>query len=218
MPDKQATPPPEFTASKAASVQANADEVHRTATRPWFTKKRFILPLAVICLLAIIWGATGLGDTGVSRTAKSGSPVTVTNAPQVKAAIATMGTKVRDGEFEFVVTGVEHPGKTLAGKVGETLTAHGEFVIVVVNVTNIGKADRAPSCSCQILMNDKGQMFKPSSSILRTKEALKFVQLITPGNTVNGVLMLFDVAPGTNVVNIQLHDSPVSSGVNVKLA
>ena len=99
MPDKQATPPPELTASKDPSEQANADEVHPKTTRPWL-----------------------------------------------------------------------------------------------------------------------GQMFKPSSSILRTKEALKFVQLITPGNTVNGVLMLFDVAPGTNVVNIQLHDSPVSSGVNVKLA
>ena len=199
-------------------AQANQEKAHREATRPWFTKKRFILPLAVIFLMVIVWGANGRGDMSASHTPKNGSQVKATNTAQVKATTATIGTKVRDGEFEFVVTSVEHPGKTLAGKVGETLTAHGEFVIVVVNVTNIGKEGRAPSCSCQILMNDKGQMFKPSSSILRTKEALKFVQWITPGNTVNGVLMLFDVAPGTNVVNIQLHDSPVSPGVNVKLS
>src|SRR5664280_1058192 len=217
MPDQRTTPTPEFTSSKGVREQANAEKAHRKANRPWFKKKRFILSLAVIFLVVIIWGANSRADMGTSHTARSGSQVTVTNAPQVKAATPGIGTKVRDGEFGFAVTGVEHPGKTLAGKVGETLTAHGEFVIVLVNVTNLGKQDQAPNCSCQILMNDKGQTFRTSSAILRTKEALKFVQLIPPGDTVNGVLMLFDVAPGTNVVNIKLHDSPVSPGVNVRL-
>jgi hypothetical protein len=218
MPDQRTTPTPEFTSSKPVREQANAEKAHRKATRPWFKKKRFILSLAVIFLVVIIWGANRRADMGTSHTAKSGSQVSVTNAPQVKAATPGIGTKVRDGEFEFVVTGVEHPGKTLAGKVGETLTAHGEFVIVLVNVTNMGKKEQSPDCSSQILMSDKGQMFEPSSAILRTKEALKFVQLIKPGNTVNGFLMLFDVAPGTNVVDIELHDSPVSHGVDVKLS
>ncbi len=217
MPDPQGTPTHESPSSKDARAQV-ATTARRKANRPWFKTMRFILSLAVIILVAIIWGANRRGDLGASHGAKSSSQVTVTKALPVKAATARIGTKVRDGQFEFVVTGVEHPGKTLAGKVGETLTANGEFVIVVVNVTNLGKQDQAPNCSCQYLMNDKGQTFKPSSWILRTKEALKFVQMITPGNTVNGVLMLFDVAPGTNVVNIQLHDSPVSPGVNVKLS
>ena len=216
MPDQQATPTPEFTSSKD-TTQASADKAHGKTTRPW-QKKRFILSLAVIFLMVIIWGANGLGDLLTSHTAKNGSQVTVTNAPQVRAATAGIGTKVRDGEFEFVVTGVEHPGKTLAGKYAETLTAHGEFVIVLVNVTNMGRKEQSPDCSCQILFNDKGHMFEPSPAILSTKDALKFVQLIEPGNTVNGVLMLFDVAPGTKVVNIELHDSPVSPGVNVKLS
>jgi hypothetical protein len=225
MPDQETTPTTESPSSRDARAQASK-KAQRKANRPWFKKMRFILPLAVIFLMVIIWGANRRSDFGTSRTAQSGSQVTVTKAASVKAATAGIvkaatagiGTKVRDGEFEFVVTNVEHPGKTLAGKVGETLTARGEFVIVVVNVTNIGKEEQAPNCSCQILMNDKGQTFKPSSSILRTREALKFVELITPGETVNGVLMLFDVAPGTNVVNIQLHDSPASPGVNVKLS
>lgn len=116
------------------------------------------------------------------------------------------------------MTGVEHPGKILAGKVGEALTAHGEFVIVLVNVTNLGKKEQTPNCACQILMNDKGQTFRPTTAILRTKEALKFVQLIKPGKTVNGFVMLFDVPPGTNVANIELHDSPDTPGVDVKLS
>ena len=169
------------------------------------------MSVAVIFVMAIVWGGHGRGDMGTSQA-------TVTNAPQLGAASPGIGTNVRDGDFEFVVTGVEHPGKTLAGKVGEMLTAHGEFVIVLVNITNIGKQEQAPNCSCQILLNDKGQMFGLSSAILRTKDALKFVQVIPPGHTVNGVPLLFDVAPGTNVVNIELHDSPVSHGVNVKLS
>jgi hypothetical protein len=218
MPERQATPTPEFMPSQDVGVQAEAEKVHRSRTRRWFTTKPFFLSLAVIFLIGIIWVASSRAGFGNSDAAKSGSQVAVTNAPQVKAVTAAMGSKARDGDFEFVVTGVQHPGKTLAGKVGETLIAHGEFVIVKVNVTNVGKVDKAPSCSCQILITDKGQMLKASSSILRTKDALKFVQLIPPGSTVNGVLMLFDVAPGTNVVNIQLHDTPASPGVNVKLS
>ena len=214
MPDRQATPNPEFPSSQDAGVQAEAEKTPSRATRRWFTKKPFLLLLAVILVIGIIWGASG---RGTSHTA-GGSQVTATTAPQVTAVTAVIGTKVRDGGLQFVVTGIEHPGKILAGKVGERLVAHGEFVIVTVNVTNVGNVQKAPDCSCQILMNDKGQAFKPSPAILRTKEALKFVQLIPPGTTVNGVLMVFDVAPGTNVVKIQLHDSPVTPGVNVRLS
>jgi hypothetical protein len=57
---------------------------------------------------------------------------------------AAIGTKVRDGKFEFVVAGVEHPGKTFPGKLQTRLTARGEFVIVRVNVTNIGGVQDAP--------------------------------------------------------------------------
>jgi len=218
MPDQQATPTPELASSEDARARAHAEKAHNKANHPRFTKWRFILSLAVISLMVIIWGAYGQGDNGTSHAAKGDSHVAVTNTAQAKAANAGIGTKVRDGKLEFVVTGVQHSGKTLAGKVGEMLTAHGEFVIVVVNVSNIGKQDQTPSCSCQILMDDKGQRFQPSSAILHTKEALKLVQMIKPGETVNGVLLLFDVAPGTNVVKIELHDSPVSPGVDVRLS
>lgn len=129
-----------------------------------------------------------------------------------------IGTKVRDGEFEFVVTGVERPAKTFPGKLQTTVTAQGEFVIVRVNVTNIGNEAQPLDCQCQYLLNDKGQGFQPSSAILYTKGALQFVQLIKPGKTVRGTPVVFDVAPGTKIVNIELHDSPVSQGVKVKLS
>ena len=91
-------------------------------------------------------------------------------------------------------------------------------MIVRANVTNTSTKEQTPSCSCQILMNDKGETFRPSSAILRTKEALKFVQLMKPGKMVDGFVLLFDVPTGTTVLNIDLHDSPGTPGVNVKLS
>lgn len=144
-----------------------------------------------------------------------GSRPTATDAS--KAQAVGNGTKVRDGSFEFVVTSVEHPGRTLAGKAGETLTAKGQFVIVRVTLTNVGDESQSPDCSCQLLIDDTGKSFEPSPAILSTKEALKFVALVEPGETVEDVLMLFDVVAGAKVVNIELHDSPTSEGVKVKL-
>lgn len=171
------------------------------------------LTLGPIALLVLTRATYGGGWT--SLTARSDSAPTSRN--DAAAAPAVIGTTVRDGTFAFVVTGMERPGKTLEGKVGTTLTARGEFVIVRVNVTNIGKAARSADCGCQLLVNDKGQKLKPSPAILSTKNALKFVSLIEPGTTVNDVLMLFDVAPGTRVANIELHDSSSTQGAKVNL-
>jgi len=218
MTDQQTTPAPDFISPKDAEAPATSAKAYRLATRPWFKKKRFILPLALILLIVIIQVANGIGDTGTSDTAKSGSQPAVTSALQAQAVAAAIGTKVRDGKLEFVVTGVEHPGKTFTGKLGKTLTAQGEFVIIRVNATNIGNEAENLDCSCQLLLTDKGQKFEPSSSVLLTKDALKFVELIDPGDTVKGAAVLFDVAPGTKIANIELHDSPFSPGVKVKLS
>jgi len=185
------------------------------ATRPWFRKKRVMLPLALITFVAVLQVANGGDETGAPDTAISTSQPTAEGA---SATVAHIGVKVRDGNTAFVVTGLEHPGKTLAGKYGKTLTAQGEFVIIRVDITNIGTAPMTPDCSCQLLVTDKAWEFEPSPSILSTKEALKFVQRINPGETVKDVVLLFDLAPGIIVGGIELHDSQSSHGVMVNLS
>ena len=212
MTHEQATPAPEFASTTHATTQALTETPHRPAT-PWFRKKRFVLPLTLIALLVLTMATYGGGWASL-RARIDPAP---TSQKAVPAGPAVLGTRVRDGTFAFVVTGMERPGKTLAGKVGKTLTAQGEFVIVRVNVTNIGKAAQSADCQCQLLVSDKGQKFKPSPAILSTKNALKFVSLIEPGTTVNDVLMLFDVAPGTAVANIELHESSSTQGAKVNL-
>ncbi|MEP7035851.1 MAG: DUF4352 domain-containing protein [Actinomycetota bacterium] len=193
-----------------ASVQAPS-----VVTRAWFRKKRVILLLGLILLMVVLQVASGGGEPGAPDTAATASQRAAGGA---SATMTQIGVKVRDGSSEFVVTGVEHPGKTMAGKAGKTLTAIGEFVIVRVDITNLGTVPQAPDCSCQVLITDKRWGFEPSPSVLSTKEALKFVQRISPGETVKDVVVLFDLAPGTMVGSIELHDSQSSRGVRVNLS
>jgi len=216
MNDPKAVPTPEFASSKDAPAQAMAEKARSSKTTPWYTKKRLLLPSALAVLLMIILGTNGglgsdiynavLGDPlpTATKVADPGPPV--------------IGSKVIDGKFEFVVTGVERPGKTMPGKNHTTLTAKGEFVVVKVNVTNVGTVGQSLDCQCQVLFNDKGQQYMTSSSILSTKDALKFVRIIEPGITVEGAVMLFDVAPGTKLGSVQLHDTPDTAGVKIALS
>lgn len=213
MTGQETTPARKCPSTQVATAQATAGS--NVATRPWFRKKRVMLPLVLVVLVAVLQVANGGGETAAPDTAKSDSQPTADGAP---ATAAHLGAKVRDGNSEFVVTGVEHPGKTLAGKYGKTLTAKGEFVIVRVDITNIGIAPMTPDCSYQLLINDKAWGFEPSPAILSTKEALKFVQRINPGETVKEVILLFDLAPRTKVGSIELHDSAFSPGVMVNLS
>lgn len=214
MTDELNTPDPGFASSKDAMAQAPANEPNRT-NKPWFKQKAFIPLLALIVLLVIIQATYGGGWTSLTSGINSGSGAKST--PQASAVAAGIGTKVRDGRFEFVVTGMERPGKTLPGKNDTTLNALGEFVIVRVTVTNIGSVPQSLDCQCQVLFNDKGQKFGTSKMILSTKDALKFVQQIEPGTTVKDAVVLFDVTPGTKVSDVELHDSPLTQGARVNL-
>lgn len=128
-----------------------------------------------------------------------------------------IGVPVRDGQFEFTVTGVERVGNT----VGEDFlaeTAQGEFIIVRVDVTNIGDEPQMLDSSSQTLINEQGQELAPSSALFVLEDAQRtFLENINPGNSVTGAPLLFDVAPGTVLDSIELHDSLLSGGVTVDL-
>ncbi len=219
MTGQETTPAPDFPSTTIATAQKDATaQESSVATRPWFRKKRVIVPLVLIVLVAVLQVANSGSGRRAPETAISASQPTADGAPATAATVAHIGVKVRDGNSEFVVTGVERPGKTLAGKIGMTLTARGEFVIVRVDITNIGTTPQTPDCSCQLLINDKAWEFETSPSILSTKEALKFVQRINPGETVKDAILLFDLAPGTAAGSIELHDSQLSPGVVVNLS
>ena len=218
----QITPSPAFASPKDAKAQAKAAKAYAKASRPLFKKKRFIIPVALVLLFGIGKAMGGGGDSTAPVADKSvaqpKADAPAAQAPAAKAALPGIGAKVRDGKFEFVVTGVERPGASISGQFGTTEKAQGEFVIVRVNVTNIGNEAQTLMSSGQKLFNDKNQSFEPSSAILSLKDADKFfLQNINPGNSVKGAPLLFDVAPGTKLATIELHDSILSEGAKVAL-
>ena len=186
-------------------------------TPSWFKKKRFALPATVLLVLVIIIVGTGGNDPKIFDFTTSAQESKAESAVGTSAT-ATMGQSVRDGEFSFIVTSVPPPSKFLTDRAGTTQTAQGEFVIVRLSVTNIGYEPRTVTATDQFLISNRGQRFATSAanSSLQGSEKI-FLQKINPGNTVYGVPLLFDVAAGSTIATIELHDTFSSAGVKVKL-
>jgi hypothetical protein len=178
-----------------------------------------LIGFGALMLIGIIAAVAGGGSGTAGKNGSSGAaPGQTSKASKPADGAPGIGSPVRDGKFEFVVTRVERPGNTI-GESFTRQTAQGEFVIVYVNVTNIGDKAQTLSSSGQVLINDKGQKFEPSSAIFSLPNADKvFLENINPGNVVTDAPLLFDVAPGTVLSEIELHDSIFSGGVTVKLA
>jgi len=205
-------------ATALAATLAAANRAYHKAQRPWFKKKRFSLPLAVLLVFLIIMISTGGNNPGIFDFTTSTLESQVESAANVAPASATIGQSVRDGKFAFIVTSVQPPEKLLTDRLGISETAQGEFVIVRVNVTNIGYEARTLTATDQFLISAKGQRFATSAAISSLKGSDQlFVEKINPGQTVYDAPLLFDVPAGTTMASIELHDSASSGGARVKL-
>src|SRR5664280_2259058 len=205
-------------ATALAATLAAANRAYRKARRPWFKKKRFSLPLAVLLVFLIIMISTGGNDPGIFDFTTSALESKVESATNLTPATATIGQSIRDGKFAFIVTSLQPPKTYFTDRRGTIETAQGEFVIVRVNVTNIGYQARALTATDQFLINDRGQRFATSAAISSLKGSEKiFLEKINPGQTVYDAPLLFDVPAGTTTASLELHDSGSSSGVKVKL-
>lgn len=187
--------------------------------------KKIALGVAGAVVLIVILANLGGGDDNTAALAPQGEASAPVEPPAEPSPVAdeptpitaAIGTPVRDGKLEFTVTDVERPGNTIGPDFMDA-TAQGEFVIVRVDVTNIGDVAQMLDSSSQVLFNDTGQEFSPSSAIFVLEDAQKaFLENINPGNRIAGAPLLFDIPPGTVLASIELHDSPFSGGVSVSL-
>lgn len=201
---------PSPTTSKA---QAKADKAYQKAMRPWFKKKRFIVPLILIAIMIL---ATVFGG---GENATTTSPAADSNNSQQQAAppesTANMGRPVDDGKFQFTVTGIETPGKTIGDVLPEE--AQGTWVIVRVDVTNTGNEAGMLIADSQKAFDSEGREFSAATAIGYEGWDKAFANEINPGNTVKDAPIVFDVPEGTTLDRIELHDSLFSNGTTVSL-
>lgn len=213
--DAAAAPPPPD--STRVITPAAAEMSNRRKTPSWFKKKRFVAPSAVLLVFVIIMIGTGSNDPRIFDFTTSALESKAESAVNTQPA-ALIGQSVRDGQFSFIVTSMQPPSKSLNDRLGATQTAQGEFVVVRLNVTNIGYEVRSVTATNQFLIDAQGQRFATSATASSLPGAEKILlEKINPGNTVYDVPLLFDVAAGTTIADIELHDSSSSAGVKVRL-
>jgi Domain of unknown function (DUF4352) len=165
------------------TTQAVAVMAHSRKERSWFTKKRLYVPSAVLLVFVVIMTSTGGNDPRIFDFTTS------TVAPKAESAVnappaATIGQSVRDGQFSFIVTSVQPPSKLVTDRLDTTQTAQGEFVIVRLNVTNIGYEAQTVTATDQFLISDQGQRFATSAatSSLQGSERI-LLEKINPGRS-----------------------------------
>ncbi|KXO89442.1 DUF4352 domain-containing protein [Tsukamurella pseudospumae] len=168
--------------------------------------------LAVIAFIVIVSVATGGGNKDDAGSAPGGS------AAATAAKVAGLNTAVRDGKFEFVVTGVEAGLAEVGDNPYLAKKAQGQFVVVSMTVKNIGTKPQSFSPSSQKLKDAQGRTFESDSmaQIALGDSDVPVWDNINPGNTVQ-VKVVFDMPKDASAASIELHDSMFSGGAKVAL-
>ena len=165
-----------------------------------------LIAIVIIVVIIVVVAASG-GNSGSGSNAGPGKPA------------GTIGSKVRDGKFQFVVTGVSHAKKVGDTAAGLGAKAQGEYTILHITVTNVGNQAQTLDDSSQYVYAN-GRKYDASSDADMVGNGGNgggvFLNQINPGNTVRGKIY-FDLPHGVRAVKAVLHDSAFSDGVVVSL-
>ena len=189
----------------------------------WFLRHKIISAIGVLIVIGV---AVNLGGGSNDSSAPAAAPVSAepasgvpAEAPQSTteqaASAPGIGTPVRDGKFEFTVANVQ-TGVPSVGPDMLEQTAQGQYVLVTLNVRNIGDKAQSFSTSSQKLLDANGTEY--SSDDLATiylDQGVGYEQ-INPGNALD-VTVVFDVPVAIDPTEIELHDSIFSGGETVSL-
>ena len=154
---------------------------------------------------------------GGAAPIESAAPIEeVVEQPAPQPAPPGLGQPAADGDFSFVIQGVDC-GLTEIGGQHFGTKAQGQFCVVSLTVTNIGNSAQTFDDDDTTLLNAAGQQFSADSgAAFYLDDASSFYEEINPGNTLNSKIV-FDVPAGTTPTAIELHDSAFSGGVTVSL-
>ncbi|WP_138732068.1 DUF4352 domain-containing protein [Modestobacter excelsi] len=221
----QATPPL-YDSPKDAKAQAKAAKAYQKASRPWFKKKRFILLLILVVIVGIIIAnmsgssssSTSSSSSGSGSTSDGGSSADGgSSSDSGEAQAAGLNQAVKDGKFEFTVTGQDCSQTTIGASQYAQSTAQGVYCIVSLHVTNIGDEAQYFDASSQKAFDAQQKQYSADSgAAIYLGDANSFLEQLNPGSAVDGQLV-YDVPAGTQLTQMELHDSMFSGGVKVNL-
>lgn len=206
--------PPPYGPPNYAAQQPPAQPPKKKGKLKWWI-------LGIIAAIVVISVAVNGGKSDdKSDNATNSAPVA--GAPAAPAGEASsgapgLGSEVRDGKFGFVVTAVDPPVKTLGDNQFMQKTAQGDYVVVHVDVTNTSNKPQSYFSQNQKLIDTQGREFTNDSMAgININDQTALMADINPGNKLS-VAIAFDVPPGTQPSEIELHDSMFSGGVKASL-
>ena len=143
-----------------AKAQLKAAKAYAKAQRPWFKKKRWILPLGFVALMMIVAAlSNSSGTTGSTASTDQPAPVKTDDASKTQDATSgKVGQKVTNAGTTYEVTRVK-----TATTIGDPdllgARADGKFVIVSLELTN---------------NKDETKTFLDASAHIATKDGKKY--------------------------------------------
>lgn len=183
----------------------------------WFLRHRILTAIGAIVVIAVAVNlASGGQDTSTSGTASSSQAATEGSSAPAEESAPGIGDAVRDGKFEFTVQNVER-GVASVGDQYTSQTPQGEYVLVTLNVANIGNEQQLFDTSSQKLLDGQGREYSTDTLATVTNDPNLGFSQINPGNSLVATLV-YDVPAGTAPSEIELHDSLFSGGVTVSVA
>lgn len=215
------------------------------APRPWFKKKRVLIPSGLLAL-AILGSALSGEDTETMAASAQGRPTASTSAaapsprptartaaqPATSAATTAvvkpapkpaakpasqLGKAVRDGKFEFTVRSVKCGIAVVGDNQFLQERAQGQFCAVQLTVENIGDEPQSMFADNQYAFDTKGRKLSANPMASMADETSQVLwEEINPGNAVKGKVY-FDIPKGSKLTSLELHDSAFSRGVTVRL-
>lgn len=235
--------PGQLTAHGAAGPYGGQPDLSQPPAQPptprrrsWFARHKMLTGIGVVVAIIAIGSASGGGDGDAPSGTPSDAPAAATADPKdvpsskdskgeepteekATASVAKnpgIGDKVRDGKFEFTVVETSDGGTSIGPK-GFATKAQGRFLLVRVDVTNIGDEPQYFFGDNQSLFDAEGRKFAAdTTAAIYLEDSSSFIEEINPGNTVEGTVV-FDLPKGVDPVRIELHDSAFSGGVTVDL-
>lgn len=196
---------------KEAAAEAKAAKAKAKALRPWFKKKRIIVPLALVVLIGLSNAMNG-GNSGGTSGANGSDSTSEESAPE---AMAKIGDTVTDGDWAFVVSklkcGIKHVGSDFLGA-----DAQGQFCVVNVSATNNGDSADYFSGSDHKIYDVNGAEYESDNSAWIYLDDNMLIDKVNPGNTAKGQI-LFDVPESAELDYILMQSSIFSTGEKVSL-
>lgn len=178
----------------------------------------------IIAIIGIVVGVvvffTVVGNAFQDAFHKSGltAPTSALNgqeSAQTPPADVLMGNPARDGDLEFIVTAITHPDSVSNPDGTLQATPNGEFVVVHLTVQNVGSEQATyMGINQKLIINGKQYQYDGNSTFTANSNA---TSQINPGVGMD-TLVVYDIPPGSHAEKIELHDSTLSPGVNVKLS